>query len=137
MVMNKAYQHHLNVSEDLITTHEATRAGFIRFALEKNRKATPFIEEARALRIMASKAKTPAMLAEIGDIQPALLTASGVSDKAVKYIKKEEAVQELIPLEPMNIGKLHEQPFLELKPLLQKRSFVRMFSLLERQSRKL
>ena len=43
MSNNQPYFNHLKSSEDLITPHEATRAGFVSLALEKNRKATPFI----------------------------------------------------------------------------------------------
>ena len=48
------YQLHLHTSTDLITSHEATRAGFIDLALERNQRANPLIEQARALRIRAS-----------------------------------------------------------------------------------
>jgi len=37
------YRSHLNSSDDLVTTYEATRAGFVALALEKNRKATPYV----------------------------------------------------------------------------------------------
>lgn len=48
---------HLKSSKDLETTYDAVRAGFVAQALEKNRKATPYIEEARALKVAASTAK--------------------------------------------------------------------------------
>ena len=103
--MQKPYQQHLTCSDDLITSYEATRAGFVALALEKNRQATPFIEQARALKIAASKATKPMQLFKIKAIQPALLIASGVSDKASKHIlleDKKEAIQRLIKkyLEP-------------------------------------
>jgi type II restriction enzyme len=44
-------------STDLVTSREQTRAGFIDFALEKNRRSTPIIES-KSLKVMASKAKT-------------------------------------------------------------------------------
>jgi len=84
---------------DLITTHEETRAGFIAFALEKNRKSSPYIEQARALKVVASKTNTPAELKDIKDIQSALLSAAGLSDKSLKYFNetdKKIAVEELI-----------------------------------------
>ena len=55
--MNKPYLQHLKSSKDLETTYEAVRAGFVSLALEKNRQATPYVEEARALQIAASSAK--------------------------------------------------------------------------------
>ena len=96
---------HLKSSKDLETTYEAVRAGFVAQALEKNRQATPYVEEARALKIAASTAKTPGDLLIIPDIRSALLTASGVSDKANNHLlpeNKEEAIRGLIEnfLEP-------------------------------------
>jgi type II restriction enzyme len=41
-----SYKTHLNSSDSLVTPYEETRAGFIALALEENRKATPFVEEA-------------------------------------------------------------------------------------------
>jgi type II restriction enzyme len=100
-----AYKHHLTSSEDLITPYEATRAGFVALALEKNRKATPFVAEARALKVAASKVRTPKDLLTIESIKASLLTAAGVSDKAVKHLTERdhiEAIQGLIEnfLEP-------------------------------------
>ena len=57
-------------SEDLITTREQTRAGFINFALEKNRRSTPLIESAKSLKVLASKAKAPKDLLKLKDIYP-------------------------------------------------------------------
>lgn len=96
---------HLKSYKDLETTYEETRAGFVALALERNRRSTPFIEEARSLKAAASKVKDPLSLLKVTGIQPALLTASGVSDKAMKYLTpedKEKAVKGLITtyLEP-------------------------------------
>lgn len=96
---------HLKSSKDLETTYEAVRAGFVAQALEKNRQATPYVEEARALKVAASTAKTPVDLLNIPDIQSALLTAAGVSEKATNHLlprDKEDAINGLIDnfLEP-------------------------------------
>lgn len=84
---------------DLITSREQTRAGFISFALEKNRRSTPFIEQAKVFHEYASRAQTPDELMNIPEIRNPLITASGLSDKALKYFTEEDkdkAVQELI-----------------------------------------
>ncbi len=99
------FNNHLKSYEDLITPYEETRAGFIALALEKNRTATPFVEEAKALKVFASRAKTPKELLEISEIQDSLLTAAGVSDKAKTHLRKgdkQEAIKGLIEnfLEP-------------------------------------
>lgn len=97
--MKRPYREHLKSYNDLVTSYEATRTGFIEIALEKNRKATPFIEEAKALRVLARKAKCPEDLHKIPQIQNSLLTAAGLSDKALTHLEKrhkEEAISNLV-----------------------------------------
>ena len=81
----QAYKSHLKSASDLVTTPEATRAGFVALALEKNRQAAPLIAEARALKSAVVNAARPAELLNIPDIQNALLTAAGASDKSTRY----------------------------------------------------
>ena len=78
---------------DLVTSREETRAGFIRFALEKNRRASPFIESAKHFRNIASVAKNPIDLLDIPDIQKPLLTAAGLSDKALGYLNNTDRIK--------------------------------------------
>ncbi|MCC6424336.1 MAG: restriction endonuclease [Phycisphaerales bacterium] len=97
--MAKPHRDHLQSGKDLETTYEAVRAGFVSLALEKSRRATPYIAEARALKSAASKAKTPMALIKIAGIRAGLLTAAGVSDKAAGHLQesdKEEAISGLI-----------------------------------------
>ena len=61
-------------------------------ALEKNRKATPFIAEARALKIEASKTKAPRELLQIENIRSSLLAAAGLSEKAMGHLKEEDKI---------------------------------------------
>lgn len=84
--------------------------------LKKNRRATPFVEQARSLKISASKAETPEDLLNIEGIQPALLTAAGVSDKAARQLlaqDKLDAIQGLIKnfLEPAGSDFIEELVF--------------------------
>ncbi len=116
MPTEKPYLQHLKSYKDLETTYEETRAGFVALALERNRRSTPFIEEARSLKAAASKVKAPLFLLKVSGIQPALLTASGVSDKAMKYLTpedKEEAIKGLITtyLEPAGPAFVEELVF--------------------------
>lgn len=92
-------------SEDLVTSRAQTRAGFIEAALEKNRRSKPYIEEAKTLKQLASKAVKATDLLSISAIRSGLLTASGLSDKSLKYFTeddKTEAIKKLIEefLEP-------------------------------------
>ncbi|HZO86978.1 MAG TPA: AvaI/BsoBI family type II restriction endonuclease [Chthonomonadaceae bacterium] len=103
--MLKPYRLHLASSADLVTTYEERRAGFIALALEKNRRATPFVEQARVLKSSAALAASPADLLSMEGLQPALLTAAGLSDKAIGHLRPEdktEAIRGLIEqfLEP-------------------------------------
>lgn len=116
MAKDKPHRKHLSNKSDLVTTYEEIRAGFVALALEKNRRATPFVEQARSLRSAASQATTPAGLLNIENIQPALLTAAGVSDKAMNYLLPQdriEAIQGLIAkyLEPAGTAFVEELVF--------------------------
>lgn len=114
--MAKPYEQHIKSAKDLQTTYEAVRAGFVALALEKNRRATPLVAQARALKAAASQAKNPAGLLKIKDIRLALLTAAGVSDKAAKHLQesdKEDAIHGLIDnfLEPARANFVEELVF--------------------------
>lgn len=102
---NMHYKKYIKQYEDLVTSREQTRAGFISFALEKNRRSTPYIESAKSFKQYAQMAKTPKELLNIPQIRLPLLTAAGLSDKALNYFTeqdKDEAINELIKnfLEP-------------------------------------
>ncbi len=114
--MPKPYRQHLKSSDDLVTTYEAIRAGFVALALEKNRRATPFVAQARALKSAASNAKSSQELKSIGEIQPALLAAAGLSEKAIGHLQdtdKTQAIQILIEkyLEPAGANFVEELVF--------------------------
>jgi len=83
----------------LVTTYEETRAGFVALALEKNRIATPFVEQARSLKVAVAKVKTPEALMKMSNIRAALLKAAAISDKAENYIEsddKDAAIKNLV-----------------------------------------
>lgn len=96
---------HISNAQELVTSTTEVRAGFLSMALEKNRRAIPFVEEGRALRAVAMQANEPSDLLDLKTIQPALLTASGLSDKSLKHLgetDKNNAIDGLIEkfLEP-------------------------------------
>ncbi|NJO40546.1 MAG: restriction endonuclease [Cyanobacteria bacterium RU_5_0] len=111
-----AYRNHLQSSDDLVTTYEATRAGFVALALEKNRRATPYVAEARALQEAANQATSPADLLTIQGIEMGLLTAAGLSDKSLAHLMPEDkidAINSLIRnfLEPAGANFVEELVF--------------------------
>lgn len=116
MAKLRPHRSHLKSSADLVTSYEAVRAGFVALALEKNRRATPFIEQARTLKIAASSVTCPADLTNVEGIQSALLTAAGVSDKAARHLQPEDkaaAIQGLIKnfLTPADVNFVEELVF--------------------------
>lgn len=92
MTKKSSIPQHLKSAQDLVTTYEARRAGFVSLALERNRKATPYVEEARALQVQASKVSKPLELLKLPDIRFALLTAAGISDKALHHLKEPDKI---------------------------------------------
>lgn len=111
-----SYNAYIRSASDLVTLREEIRAGFISFALEKNRRSTPYIERAKSFRHMALAAVTPADLLEIREIRKPLLTAAGLSDKSLKYLTEEDqtqAIKELIQnfLEPAGTEFIDEAVF--------------------------
>jgi type II restriction enzyme len=93
------YTRHITKSEDLVTTYEETRAGFIEMALEKNRRATPFVAEARALQHRIADVAVPEQLLAMPEIRNGLIAASGISDKAASHLGDDgcnAAVQEFV-----------------------------------------
>ena len=99
MTIDKPYLQNIKSSKDLVTTYEATRAGFVSMALEKNRQASPFVQQARALKTAAASVATPIDLLTLHDIEPSLLLAAGISDKAIGHLEaedKREAISSLI-----------------------------------------
>ena len=92
--LNKtSYSNHLASDSSLVTSHEETRAGFLALALEKNRRANPYIEEAKVLKNYASYAKNAKELLAITDIRSSILTAAGISDKASKHLSEDDKIR--------------------------------------------
>jgi type II restriction enzyme len=77
-------------ADDLVTSREKTRAGFISLTLEKNYLAIPYIEVAKALKSLASKVSKPKDLLDVKDFRVGLLTASGLSEKSLNYLTEED-----------------------------------------------
>lgn len=100
-----SYEKSIVEAIDLVTSEYETKAGFIRFALEKSKRCAPYIEQAKVLRCQASKAKDVFDLIHDKTIRAGLLTAAGLSDKSLKYLgdeDKEKAINQLVKnfLEP-------------------------------------
>lgn len=77
-------------ADDLVTSREKTRAGFISLALEKNYLAVPYIEEAKALKSLACRVRNAKDLLDIKEVRVGLLTASGLSEKSLNYLTDDD-----------------------------------------------
>ena len=75
-------------SKDLETTYQAKRSGFLEIALRKNREALPYIDEAKALKVIANSYKKPSDLAKDKRVFVPLSEAAGISTKASNYLDK-------------------------------------------------
>ena len=90
---------HLNRPADLITGPEATRAGFLALAIERNRLAKPFVAQGLALKAAAMKAGSVEQCVGDKTLRSAILTAAGVSDKASGHFTdadKDAAIKDLV-----------------------------------------
>ena len=86
-------------ASDLVTTHEATRAGFLSIALEKNRVSDPYVKIALCFKTRGTGVKSPDDLLKMPAVRPFLISASGLSDKSLNYLNEDdrtEAIKELI-----------------------------------------
>ncbi|MEI0539985.1 AvaI/BsoBI family type II restriction endonuclease [Brachyspira pulli] len=79
--------------EDLITTHEQTRIGFLSIALEKNMVGDPYVKQALAFKSMVSHTKGPEDFLTMPSIRPFMLAAAGLSDKSLQYLNSEDHIQ--------------------------------------------
>lgn len=85
--------------EDLITTHEQTRAGFLSIALEKNMVGDPYVKQALAFKSMVAHTKGPDDFLTMPAIRPFMLTAAGLSEKSLQHLNSEDqtlVIKELI-----------------------------------------
>lgn len=94
-----AFNSFITSSQSLVTTHEQTRAGFLRIALEKNKVGDPYVKNALAFRAMVAHTTSADDFLSMPSIRPFLLTASGLSEKSMQYLTEADqtmAIQELI-----------------------------------------
>lgn len=85
-------------AEELVTSRIETRAGFIKMAIEKNLMASKYVDEARSLKFLAGKVDHPRLLFDLRDIRKGLLTASGLSEKSLKYLSEEDKLDSICEL---------------------------------------
>ena len=87
--MTPEWQEIIRQSGDLTTPHAKTREGFVALALEKSKQANPYIEQARHLMSLTRQCSSFRDLWSVKDIRPALMAASGLSDKAAGHLTED------------------------------------------------
>lgn len=85
---------HVKKASDLVTSREATTQGFVTQAREKIRLATPHVRDARQLASDLQSVASPQEALRIEAIRSALLSAAGLSAKALTHLNPED--QEVI-----------------------------------------
>ena len=81
---------HIKSASDLVTSHRATVEGVIDQALEKNRLAVPYVEEAKRFSAALDDAAGIDSLMREEKLRDVLLAAAGLSDKAIKQLSTAE-----------------------------------------------
>lgn len=87
-------------AQNLITSREATRNGFLQQALTKTRKATSYVLEAHELADALANSENPSELVHIrtAHIRNALIAAAGFSDKARGKLSEAELESALLQI---------------------------------------
>jgi hypothetical protein len=82
---------YVQTAADLVTTHEFHRKGFLEYALRKSKESIPYIDKAKALKIiLEQKTKNPRDILKLDEIKGSCYEAAGVSVKANNYLSKED-----------------------------------------------
>jgi hypothetical protein len=81
---------HISGPEDLVTPHTKIREGFLRQALEKTRRVTPHIAEAKRLSKALHSVKRVEDLLQMPELGNQLISAAGFSLKAKGHLSKAE-----------------------------------------------
>ena len=87
---------YIKTCKDLVTSHDATRRGFMEQALRKTENAAPYVAQAHHLLDKLDKADTLIDLIGPDNIRDDLITAAGFSDKAAGYFSPEELDDSLL-----------------------------------------
>ncbi|WP_170235896.1 AvaI/BsoBI family type II restriction endonuclease [Colwellia demingiae] len=84
--MNK----YINKPEDLETTYEETKIGFLSIALRKSKEANYYLGLASAFRTIVDDYEAPLDLIKNDDITISMCQAAGISTKAIGYLEPKD-----------------------------------------------
>lgn len=89
---------YINGPNDLVTSHDQTRIGFISAAMQKNTVGDQYIDAVSTFLCQTRDVRTVDELLQLESVRPFLLAASGLSDKSLVYLNEQdrsEAIKEL------------------------------------------
>ncbi len=81
---------HIKGYQDLVTSPEAIKAGFLFQALTKTDKSTPYLVRAVEFRTALEKVNNINQLSKLKSFQKEVLAAAGFSDKASSHLKEKD-----------------------------------------------
>ena len=78
-------------ANDLVSTRESQRNGFLEYALRKSKESIPYIDKAKSLKVVLEQnTKKPKDILTLKEEKAACYQAAGVSIKAKKYLREED-----------------------------------------------
>jgi hypothetical protein len=87
----KTVNPYISSPADLVNTHESRRAGFLEYALRKSKEAIPYIDKAKALKVILEKqTNVPKDILKIHKIRKSCYEAAGVSVKANNHLNESD-----------------------------------------------
>ena len=95
----------IHSAQDLVTSHGATRDGFLEQAFRKTGTANPYIVQAHNLRRELQQSADPQSVVNNPKIQHELVAAAGFSDKASNYFSEQELRDAVLKV----LEAIHEQ----------------------------
>lgn len=82
---------YITKASDLVNTYESTRNGFLEYALRKSKESIPYIDKAKALKlILEQKTNQPRDILKLDEIKNSCYEAAGVSVKANNYLTEND-----------------------------------------------
>lgn len=81
---------YITKSEDLVTSREITKKGFLEQSIKKAEVASPYIERAKEFLKALKGVSTTKEIVDLSTFQDELLAAASFSEKASNYFSKQE-----------------------------------------------
>lgn len=87
---------YVNNSNDLVTTYDETKIGFLNLALRKSKEASYYVNLGNAFRAVVKNYDNPEDLVSINDITVSMSEAAGISTKARGYLQHNDTKEILV-----------------------------------------